>query len=37
VNVKKFGASARSSARFANYKNSAGRAVVSFEYIGSAV
>jgi GNAT superfamily N-acetyltransferase len=35
VNVKKFGASPRSGSRFANYKNSAGRAVVSFEYLSS--
>jgi GNAT superfamily N-acetyltransferase len=35
VNVKNFGASPRRSARLANYKSSAGRAVVSFEYIGT--
>ncbi len=35
VNVKKFGSSPRSSTRFANYKNSAGRSVVSFEFIGN--
>jgi GNAT superfamily N-acetyltransferase len=34
VNVKKCGSSPRSGSRFANYKNSAGRAVVSFEYVG---
>ena len=34
VNVKKFGASPRGSARFPGYHSSAGRAVVSFEYIG---
>jgi GNAT superfamily N-acetyltransferase len=34
VNVKKFGSSPRSGSRFANYKNSAGRAVVSFEFVG---
>jgi hypothetical protein len=34
VNVKKFGSSPRSAARFPNYRNSAGRSVVSFEYVG---
>jgi GNAT superfamily N-acetyltransferase len=34
VNVKKTGASPRGSAKFAAYRSSAGRAVVSFEYVG---
>jgi len=35
VNVKKTGASPRASSRFRQYRSSAGRAVVSFEYIGA--
>ncbi len=35
VNVKKTGASRSSSARFSQYRSSAGRAVVSFEYMGA--
>jgi GNAT superfamily N-acetyltransferase len=35
VNVKKIGASPRGSARFAAYRSSTGRAVVSFEYVGN--
>jgi GNAT superfamily N-acetyltransferase len=35
VNVKKCGSSQRGSARFPAYRSSAGRAVVSFEYIGN--
>lgn len=34
VNVRKAGASPRGSARFPGYRNSAGRATVSFEYFG---
>ena len=34
VNVKKTGASPSGSMRFAKYRSSAGRAVVSFEYVG---
>ena len=34
VNVKKTGSSPSGTRRFANYRNSAGRAVVSFEYVG---
>lgn len=34
VNVRKAGASRKQSARFPGYRNAAGRAVVSFEYIG---
>lgn len=34
VNVKKTGASPSGSKRFAKYRSSAGRAVVSFEYVG---
>ena len=34
VNVKKTGASPNGSKRFAKYRSSAGRAVVSFEYVG---
>jgi GNAT superfamily N-acetyltransferase len=37
VNVKKTGSHPRGSARFPAYRNSAGRAVVSFEYIGTEV
>jgi len=35
VNVKKSGASPGSTARFKQYRSSAGRAVVSFEYVGA--
>jgi GNAT superfamily N-acetyltransferase len=35
INVRKFGASPRLSARFPGYRGSTGRAVVSFEYVGS--
>ncbi len=35
VNVKKFGSSPRGTSRFPAYRSSAGRSVVSFEYIGS--
>jgi GNAT superfamily N-acetyltransferase len=35
VNVKKTGTSRGSTARFPNYRSSAGRAVVSFEYLGN--
>jgi GNAT superfamily N-acetyltransferase len=35
VNVKKLGSSPRGSARFPAYRSSAGRAVVSFEFIGN--
>jgi len=35
VNVKKTGASPGSSSRFKQYRSSAGRAVVSFEYVGN--
>ncbi len=35
VNVKKAGASPRGTARLAGYRSSAGRAVVSFEYVGA--
>jgi GNAT superfamily N-acetyltransferase len=35
VNVKKAGSGSRRSRRFAGYRGSVGRAVVSFEYIGS--
>jgi GNAT superfamily N-acetyltransferase len=35
VNVKKTGSHPRGSARFPAYRSSAGRAVVSFEYIGT--
>lgn len=34
VNVRKAGSSRRASAKFANYRSAAGRAVVSFEYLG---
>ncbi len=34
VNVKKLGSSPRGSARFPKYRSSAGRSVVSFEYVG---
>ncbi len=34
VNVRKGGSSRRGSARFAGYRSAAGRAVVSFEYLG---
>jgi hypothetical protein len=34
VNVRKFGGSPRGTARFPGYRSSAGRSVVSFEYIG---
>jgi GNAT superfamily N-acetyltransferase len=35
VNVKKTGSSRSSNSRFPRYRSSAGRAVVSFEYVGS--
>jgi GNAT superfamily N-acetyltransferase len=35
VNVKKIGASPRGAGRFPAYRSSAGRSVVSFEYVGS--
>jgi GNAT superfamily N-acetyltransferase len=35
VNVKKTGSSRASTARFQQYRSSAGRAVVSFEYVGT--
>jgi GNAT superfamily N-acetyltransferase len=35
VNVKKTGSSARNKVRIKNYRGSAGRAVVSFEFVGS--
>ena len=35
VNVKKTGSSRASTARFKQYRSSAGRAVVSFEYVGT--
>ena len=35
VNVKKAGSNPRGTARFPRYRNSAGRAVVSFEYVGA--
>jgi hypothetical protein len=35
TNVKKTGSSPRGMSRFPGYRNSAGRAVVSFEYVGT--
>jgi GNAT superfamily N-acetyltransferase len=35
VNVKKFGSAPRGSSRFPRYRSSAGRSVVSFEYVGA--
>jgi GNAT superfamily N-acetyltransferase len=35
VNVRKTGSNRRGTARFPTYRSSAGRAVVSFEYIGN--
>jgi GNAT superfamily N-acetyltransferase len=35
VNVKKTGSNPRGSSRFPGYRSSAGRAVVSFEYVGA--